>query len=252
MKEHFGRAHLAGLIAAPLIIGATVLMGAIPVQAETITAVAGPKPIESSAEGQRELASLIKKAKGSSIAPDKDATKATSSKGSTVQSTVLSGSFPTRRGTFLVEMPTTNNATYWYQPYTGHAAMVYSQYSIVESLREGVRWTQARLWAARTWDVFGGTVIGTSVAQDSAAGDYAARQAGAFANYSSAGIGKPYNSNFYDVDTRSKFYCSQLVWAAFKDTASINLDTSAFLWAIHPYELIGGANPKIRTIYHAY
>lgn len=37
---------------------------------------------------------------------------------------------------------------------------------------------------------------------------------------------KPYNYNFFDRDTRSKFYCSQLVWAAYKDGAGIDQDSN--------------------------
>ncbi|MDD7267193.1 MAG: YiiX/YebB-like N1pC/P60 family cysteine hydrolase [Lachnospiraceae bacterium] len=60
-------------------------------------------------------------------------------------------------------------------------------------------------------------------------------------------IGKPYNFNFLNTETRSSFYCSQLVWAAFLDNFGINLDTSSFGGAVHPLEL--AASPETRVIY---
>lgn len=44
-----------------------------------------------------------------------------------------------------------------------------------------------------------------------------------------------------------KFYCSQLVWAAFKDNYGIDLDTSDFGDAVHPMELVNSS--KTYTIY---
>ena len=52
-----------------------------------------------------------------------------------------------------------------------------------------------------------------------------------------ANLGKPYNYNYFNVSTRKKFYCSQLVWAAFKDNYGIDLDTSDFGDAVHRWNL---------------
>ncbi len=46
---------------------------------------------------------------------------------------------------------------------------------------------------------------------------------------------------------KEKFYCSQLVWAAFKDNYGIDLDTSDFGDAVHPMELVNSS--KTYTIY---
>ena len=57
-------------------------------------------------------------------------------------------------------------------------------------------------------------------------------------------ISKPYNLNYNNISTRKKFYCSQLVWAAFLDNYNINLNTPAFanfdmmVNPIHPLELV--------------
>lgn len=62
------------------------------------------------------------------------------------------------------------------------------------------------------------------------------------ANYCHRRVGRPYNWNYFDIDTRSKFYCSQLVYSAFKDLFSIDLNTNMFKSPlgnpIHPYELL--------------
>ena len=80
-------------------------------------------------------------------------------------------------------------------------------------------------YSGQVWQV---GVKSTSVAQDQKAAQWAARQ-----------IGKPYNWEFYNVWTRSKFYCSQLVWAAYRDTAGPSADISlnSYGAAIHPFEL---------------
>ncbi|MGU7930112.1 YiiX/YebB-like N1pC/P60 family cysteine hydrolase [Streptococcus suis] len=85
------------------------------------------------------------------------------------------------------------------------------------------------------------TVTTTTVAEDKAAAERAAGQ-----------IGKPYNSNFYDVWRRDKYYCSQLVWASFRDTAGNKADISLNDWgaAIHPFELRDHPNTKL--IYRRY
>jgi uncharacterized protein YycO len=71
------------------------------------------------------------------------------------------------------------------------------------------------------------TVSSTTTTQDSSA-----------ANWCFEKREKPYNWNYLDTSTRSKFYCSQLVWASFKDNFGIDLDTSSYFNAIHPMELV--------------
>ncbi len=131
------------------------------------------------------------------------------------------GTYPRRKGVILV----TKDKLKGIIP-TGHAAIVYAYGTVVESLSGGVT-TGANDWYQTRTTCYGVTVIGTTVAQDEAA-----------ANWCYAQRGKPYNWNYLDPYTRSKFYCSQLVYAAFLDRYGINLDTSDFGIAVHPMELV--------------
>jgi len=110
---------------------------------------------------------------------------------------------------------------------------------VVESVQNGVvrgrnNWNTARTKVTGVW------VIGTSQSQDNTAVNWAYNR-----------IGKPYNYNFYNMSTRSKFYCSHLIWAAYKDNFSIDLNTSKYDIlggkAIAPTELI--STSKTKTIY---
>jgi len=58
-------------------------------------------------------------------------------------------------------------------------------------------------------------------------------------------IGKPYNYNYLNVKTRKKFYCSQLVWAAFKDKYKINMNRSEYGAAVHPLELVASSETML-------
>lgn len=77
-------------------------------------------------------------------------------------------------------------------------------------------------------------VTKTSVIQDQNAAIWAAKQ-----------INKPYNHNFFDIGRRDRFYCSQLVWAAYKDISGIDIGTWEWGHAIHPFELM---NSKETTL----
>ncbi|ALS36258.1 uncharacterized protein YycO [Enterococcus rotai] len=111
----------------------------------------------------------------------------------------------------------------------GHAGIMGASrwYTTVEANpNDGVQFKSGD-WPSR----FGGQVwqVGvksTSVAQDKKAALWAEKQ-----------VGKKYNNNFLNRGTRSTFYCSQLVWAAYKDTANVDLDTWRYASAVHPFEL---------------
>lgn len=91
-------------------------------------------------------------------------------------------------------------------------------------------------WNTSKTSCYGISVKGTTVDEDNEASNWCYRQ-----------LGKPYNYNYFNVSTRKKFYCSQLVWAAFKDNYGIDLDTSDFGDAVHPMELVNSS--KTYTIY---
>ncbi len=67
----------------------------------------------------------------------------------------------------------------------------------------------------------------TSIQDDQNVAYWAARQ-----------IGKPYNHEFFNINTRNKFYCSQLVWAGYKDVTGVDIGTWDWGYAIHPFELL--------------
>ncbi|WP_152361054.1 YiiX/YebB-like N1pC/P60 family cysteine hydrolase [Microlunatus speluncae] len=131
------------------------------------------------------------------------------------------GSYPRRKGVILVTRDKYRDLI----P-TGHAAIIHSRNYVVEALGHGVvrgdnNWYQSKTQA------YGAGVRATSAAQDAKAADWAYLQRG-----------KPYNYNYVDMRTRSSFYCSQLVWAAFWDNFRINLDTTKIPGAVHPLELL--------------
>lgn len=140
------------------------------------------------------------------------------------------GTYPTRRGVILVTDDKYKNLF----P-TGHAGIVASSSTIIDSLADGVK-IRANNWNTAHKTCYGVTVGSTTVAQDAQAVDWCGTK-----------TGKPYNYDFSNVSTRSKFYCSQLVWAAFKDKFGIDLNTSAYGAVVHPSELV--STPKTGTIY---
>lgn len=147
------------------------------------------------------------------------------------------GTYPTRKGTFL----STNTKFAGLIP-TGHSAMVISSSWVIESLSGGVQWGYNN-WYSTKPQAWGMTTRATTSTQDAYAADWVRWQ-----------VGKPYNYNYYDMGTRSRFYCSQLVWASFRDTTGIDLNTSAYdalgFRAIHPMEFPSSANStKISTFY---
>ena len=131
------------------------------------------------------------------------------------------GTYPTRKGVILV----TPDKFKGIIP-TGHAAIIYTSTTVVESLSGGVT-TGPNDWNKTRSKCYGVTVSGTTTTQDSNAADWCYRQRG-----------KSYNWNYLNVSTRSSFYCSQLVWAAFLDLYGIDLDTGSYGVAVHPMELV--------------
>ncbi|MDR1754819.1 MAG: hypothetical protein LBR74_07945 [Eubacterium sp.] len=140
------------------------------------------------------------------------------------------GAYPRRKGVILVTADKYKGLI----P-TGHAAIIWTTNTVVESLSGGVT-TGVNNWNRSKKSCYGVTTYGTTAAQDSRA-----------ANYAYAKIGKPYNWNYVNKWTRNKFYCSQLVYAAYLDLFQINLDTAAYLSAVHPMELVNSS--KTYTIY---
>lgn len=175
----------------------------------TLTSAGSPAADPMAGATAKERAALAKEiAKANSRAIKRD--KATlTSKGVKIQAAY--GSKPTRKGTILV----TSDAFKGLIP-TGHAAMVYDKRRVIEAMTNGVVWGQNNWHLARVKNqAFGVTATRTTVKQDAAAAKWAKKQ-----------LGKPYNYNYLKTWIRNKFYCSHLVWAAFKDKNRVNLNTS--------------------------
>lgn len=101
------------------------------------------------------------------------------------------GPYPTRRGVILVTPDAYKNLI----P-TGHAAIVWSDKKVIESLSDGVGMHKNN-WKTKKKKIYGVTVSSTNTAQDRNVAVWCKKQ-----------IGKPYNWNYFDVKTRKKFYCS--------------------------------------------
>lgn len=109
----------------------------------------------------------------------------------------------------------------------GHAAIVaptsYGR-GVIEAVPEGVRFRAGEWTKGKVWQV---SAKATSIQEDEEVSIWAANK-----------IGSPYHYNYLDTSTRDRFYCSHLVWAAFKDVAGIDIGSGRWLSIILPYELM--------------
>ena len=132
------------------------------------------------------------------------------------------GSYPREKGIILVTKDKIDGVV----P-LGHAAIVYNHYLVVESdAQDGVHYGDNNWWKTRK--ITYGLKVHT----------LSQYERGQVADWCSRKRTLPYNWNFYDVDTRSRFYCSQLVWAGFKDIYNVDLNGGQFGQAIYPPEMI--------------
>lgn len=115
---------------------------------------------------------------------------------------------------------------------TGHAAIVHNDPNYtIESFPDGGVRVYKNDWASKS-KVYGVRVKGASGADYTNAASYAITQ---------ANLRKPYNWNFFNKGTTDSFYCSQLVWRAWKNQGyevdRMNLGD----WEpVSPAELVGG------------
>lgn len=77
-------------------------------------------------------------------------------------------------------------------------------------------------------------VLSTTEAQDQQAAQWACNR-----------IGYPYQFGINRLGSRDAFYCSQLVYAAYKDVCGVDLNTIAWPGYIHPFELIDTSKTAI-------
>jgi uncharacterized protein YycO len=207
-----------------LALGLSVALAVLPVApahaddtggADAIVAVTeNATPDMAAAAINRDNAAVLAAARSKKVVADPKATKA--SKGYRLPLRGTNADRPTRQGVILV----TSDAFKGLIP-TGHAAIVWSKDQVIESIASGVKWGSNN-WALTKKEAFGVTVKSTTVSQDSSAAAWVKKQ-----------LNKPYNLAYWNIDTRVAFYCSQLVWAAFKDNYKVDLNTSAYgYWGV--------------------
>lgn len=146
--------------------------------------------------------------------------------------------YPTKKGSILVTSDKLKNIL----P-LGHAAIVDNKNYVYEATSKGV------VRGFNNWNKTKKTVYGLEVKNVNS------KQTNKVMNYVKRQVNKKYNYNFLNTKTRSKFYCSHLIWAAYYDNLKINLDTNLFgnaakKGAIHPLELVLSNKTKV-TYYHA-
>lgn len=166
--------------------------------------------IEQQVSAFDELDKQIRENSSQIIHPDK-------SKSRSARSTV--GNYPTRPGVFLVTRDGSLDKL------LGHAGIVYNSATTVESFPNGGVGTYSNTWNTRYNTVYGATTLDITDEDDVNAANYAYEQKG-----------KPYNWNFFNPDSDSSFYCSQLVYKAFKDTTGIDINKGGGI--VFPIDLI--------------
>lgn len=141
----------------------------------------------------------------------------------------------------------------------GHADIMYNQKYTIEAVSKGVKrkpnnWNKVKASNGKYIRFVVGDVRKTN-----------ARQESKVANWCYKKIGCDYNYDFWNTGTRKKFYCSHLVWAAYKDNYKIDLNTSRFdhrspsikkiRIAVAPAELLSATNikkKKVRILYYKF
>lgn len=234
-----GKVLISILASCVLVLSSTVQVSAAAgkssgtscISKNTVTeAIQKAKKTPISTKKQKELSKIIAKKK---IVADPKARAIKSVTASTADS------YPTRKGVILV----TGDKYKGIIP-LGHSAIIYSTTQVIESVSSGV------VFGKNDWNTSKGscaavTVSSTTALQDAGAADWCRGK-----------VGLPYNYDYYNIDTRSKFYCSQLVWASFNDNYGIDLNTDEFdvfvfgirvARAVHPYEL--ATNDNVYVIY---
>lgn len=132
------------------------------------------------------------------------------------------GTYPTEKGIILV----TKDKVAGVIP-LGHAAIILNNKEVVEAHPDQGVHTGRNNWNSTRTTVYGLKVHKLSQSQRAEVATWCGRKRTL-----------PYNWNFYDVNTRSKFYCSQLVWAGFKDLYNVDLNGGQYGQAIYPPEMI--------------
>lgn len=136
------------------------------------------------------------------------------------------GKYPTTKGVILYTKDTVTRIA----KVVGHAAIVYSSKQVVEATSSGVKrgnnnWNKKKHCRAGMIPVLSKKAMSK------------------VANKCNSWLGKPYNYYFTNTKTRAKFYCSQLVWAGYKDSAGYNLNSGNVI--VFPSELISSRSVAV-------
>ncbi len=148
------------------------------------------------------------------------------------------GTYPTRAGVILVTSSSLSSGL------VGHAAMVINADEIIHAVSDGVvvsknNWNTSRHsncvgkldeteYPKGSKEFVAVTVKKTTAIEDRDAVIYCYLQ-----------LDKPYNKVYPNMETREKFYCSQLIWAAYYDFHGIDLDRDDYpIKAVGPYEFV--------------
>lgn len=145
------------------------------------------------------------------------------------------GKYPTRKGVILV------TSTGKVANVVGHVAIVYSSGYVIEALKSGVVIGKNN-WKTKKKNMAAVTVRDTTIKQDAKVSDWCKKQKN-----------KAYNFDYYNINSKKKYYCSQLVWAGYKNLYKIDLNTKAYdvkkTKAIGPYEFVRKSSSKIYPVY---
>lgn len=128
-----------------------------------------------------------------------------------VEGRINSGIYPTYKGFYLV----TKDGKFG--DLVGHAGIIYSSTTTVESFPKSDDVADGVHTYANNWNTRYNTVYGLSA-------DVTLETREAAADRAYSHIGKPYNWNFLSPNKTDAFYCSQLVYEAYKYVADIDLN----------------------------
>ena len=151
------------------------------------------------------------------------------------KSKLTKGHYPTRKGVILV------TSTGKVANVVGHTAIIYSSGYVIEALKNGVV-IRRNNWNTTKTNMAAVTVRNSTAKEDAKVSDWCKKQKN-----------KKYNYDYYNMNTNKKYYCSQLIWAGYKNLFKIDLNTKAYdtsgKKAIGPYEFVRKSSSKVYPIY---
>lgn len=136
------------------------------------------------------------------------------------------GSYPHNKGVYLYTKDTVHKIA----GVVGHASIIYNTTQIIEATSDGVSYGKNN-WDKKSHCRAGFIPVLSQTAMNKTA------------NKARSWLGLPYNWHFTNTATRKMFYCSQLVWAAYKDVTGFNLNSGNDI--VFPSELMSSKHTSI-------